>query len=272
MNRLAIIMTCALATVLALPACNSDLGALAGATLDATGSGSASVSTGERRRDALLEATGDVAKAATVSDADLQTYSRQMVASMDKQNTLAKPGNKYAARLERLVRRHVREDGLRLNFKVYLTKDVNAFATPDGSIRVFAGIMDLMSDDELRSIIGHEIGHVKHGHSLSAMRTAYLTSAGAKLAAAEGGLGSQLLTDLAEKFINAQFSQAQESESDTYGIAFLKRHKYNLPAAESAMRKLADLDGTAAGGSNSIFASHPGSKDRADRIHKLISQ
>jgi putative metalloprotease len=193
-----------------------------------------------------------------------------MVASMDKENPVAKQGSKYAARLARLTRKHVAEDGLKLNFKVYLVKDVNAFATPDGSIRVFAGLMDLMTDDELRSVIGHEIGHVKLGHSLSGMRTAYLASAGAKAVAAQGGLGAAALAELGEKFINAQFSQSQESEADAYGVALMKRHKYKLAAAESAMRKLAELDGTAKGGGSSLFASHPGAKDRADKIHELI--
>jgi len=40
--------------------------------------------------------------------------------------------------------------------------DVNAFACGDGSIRVFSALMDLMDDDELMAISGHEIGHVVH--------------------------------------------------------------------------------------------------------------
>jgi putative metalloprotease len=218
-----------------------------------------------------LSAGLDLIKAATVSDEDLQAATRQMVAQMDKQNKVAPAANKYAKRLARLTKGLKHEDELQLNFKVYLTKDVNAFATPDGSIRVFSGLMDLMKDDhELRSILGHEIGHVKLGHTLKAARTAYLASAAAKAAVSEsgGGLGAQVLADLGEKFLNAQFSQSQESEADAYGVEFMKRHKYKLKAAESAMRKLAKLDG----GKGSAFASHPGSKERADKIHALISQ
>ena len=30
----------------------------------------------------------------------------------------------------------------------------------DGTIRVYSGLMDLMTDDELLFVIGHEMGHV----------------------------------------------------------------------------------------------------------------
>jgi putative metalloprotease len=268
MNRCFVIAG-SLIAALVLSACNSDLASTAGDVLDAAGS---TATTGNSKKGAQVSAAGDVLKAATVSDSELQAYSRQMIAAQDKKAPVAKAGNKYAARLARLTQKHTREDGLKLNFKVYLTSDINAFATPDGSIRVYSGIMDLMTDDELRSILGHEIGHVKRGHSLQEMRTAYLASAGAKLATSKGGLSAQVLAELGESFINAQFSQSMESDADAYGIAFLKRNKYKLPAAESAMRKLADLDGTAAGGSNSLFSSHPGSKQRADAIHEQISK
>ncbi|MDR3088122.1 MAG: M48 family metalloprotease [Azoarcus sp.] len=217
-----------------------------------------------------LDAAADLIKAATISDADLWASSLQMMKQMDARNPVAKGKNKYAQRLANLTKNLTNEDGLNLNFKAYLIKDVNAFATPDGSVRVFAGLMDLMTDGELLSVIGHEIGHVKLGHSLKAARTAYLSSAAAK--AAGSRLNAAALTDLGVKFVNAQFSQSQESDSDAYGVAFLKRHKFKLPPAETAMLKLADLDGTAAGGSSSLFASHPGSKDRAKKIHDLISK
>ena len=55
--------------------------------------------------------------------------------------------------------------GIQLNFKVYDVIDVNAFACGDGSVRVFSSLMDIMTDDELMAIIGHEIGHIVHHDS-----------------------------------------------------------------------------------------------------------
>jgi len=220
-----------------------------------------------------LSAVSDAVKAVTVSDADLQAATKQMMDQMDAKNRIAPENSEYGKRLVNLTKNHANEEGMKLNFKVYLVQDINAFATPDGSVRVFAGLMDKMTDDELRSIIGHEIGHVKLEHSLKRARTAYLGSAAAKVASAQSGLGAQELADLTEKFINAQYSQSNEFEADAYGVKFLKRHNYNLPAAESALRKLLEIAGSGKGGGvNNLFSSHPDTKQRADKVHDLITK
>lgn len=215
----------------------------------------------------MFGAVKDVAKAATVSEKDIIEASRQMMVYEDKRNSVAPAGSKYAKRLAALTAKHTREDGLKLNFKVYMSQEVNAFATPDGSVRVFSGLLDLMTDDEVRGIIGHEIGHAKLGHSVAAMKTAYMTSAARKAAANSnstiGVLADSELGKLAESVLNAQFSQSQESASDDYGFDFLKKHKYNVKGIESGFRKIAKLEGS---GSHSVMSSHPDSGVRADRM------
>lgn len=211
----------------------------------------------------------DLFKAATVSEEELINASKQMRAYEDKKRTVAPAGNKYAQRLARLTAKHVNEDGMKLNFKVYMVNDINANASPDGSIRFYSGLMDKMTDAELLGVIGHEIGHVKHKHSLTEMRTAYMASAARKAASSsKGALGviaDSDLGSLAEAVLNAQYSQSQETESDDYGLAFMKKHKYDAKAMESAFRKL----GSGGGG---MLSSHPNSQQRADRMRdKLVS-
>ena len=135
----------------------------------------------------LLSAGKDVAKAITLSDDDIARLSRESVEWMDAHNPVADDSTSYGARLKRLTEGITEVDGLPLNFKVYLVVDVNAFACGDGSIRVFAALMDLMDDDELMSIIGHEIGHVVHADTKHAMKNAYLASAARNAAGAAEG-------------------------------------------------------------------------------------
>ena len=66
--------------------------------------------------------------------------------------------------------------------------------------------------------------------------------------------------------INAQFSQSQESDSDAYGVAYMKKHKFNLNAAVSAMEK---LQGSGDSG-HSMLSSHPSSADRVAKLKELI--
>lgn len=217
--------------------------------------------------DDMLGAVKDVAKATSVSDKDIIEASRQMMVYEDKHAKVAPPGSKYAQRLAALTAKHTREDGLKLNFKVYISSEVNAFATADGSVRVESGLLDAMSDDEVRGVIGHEIGHTKLGHSAARMRTAYLASAARKAAAnSSGALGAIADSDLGSMFesiANAQFSQANETASDDYGFEFMKKHRYNVNGMESAFRKLAKMEGS---GGHSVMSSHPDSAARADRM------
>lgn len=217
----------------------------------------------------------DLIKAATLSDEEVKQNSLAMMKHSDSVNPVLPPGNKYGARLARLTRKHAKEDGLNLNFKVYHVSDVNAFAAPDGSIRFFSGLMDLMTDQEILAIVGHEIGHVKLGHSKSQMQKAYAVSAARKGAASQsnvaGTLAASQLGGLLEGIMNAQFSQGDESDSDEYALQFMKKHKYDQRAVASALRKLAKLS---EGGSSTVgqwFSSHPEPNARAERIEEMIA-
>jgi putative metalloprotease len=112
----------------------------------------------------ILSVGEDLYKAATLSDEDVKKIAQESIAEMDRLLPVAGPNDPYSQRLNRLVAGLQKEDGLDLNFKVYLVRDINAFSMPDGSIRVFSSLMDRMTDDELRFLLGHEIGHIKHGH------------------------------------------------------------------------------------------------------------
>ena len=251
--------------VLTLAACNTSQGPAAG--LLGSGSG------GSTSTDMKIGAGMDAYKAATVSDADLKNVSLQMRARDDKKSMLP-AGDKYAKRLAKLTDRHVNEDGLKLNFAVYRSDSIKANATADGSIRIYSGLMDKMTDQELLGIIGHEIGHVKKGHSMSSMRTAYMASAGRKLAASASGVTGALadseLGAISEKLVNSQFSQSQETESDDYGLAFMKKYGYDARSMESAFRKLAALGG-AQSGLDQMMSSHPDSAKRADRVRDKLA-
>jgi putative metalloprotease len=245
-----------------------------------TGGGSGALgnvggSPGSSSADNKVGAAVDVFKAVTVSDDEVKSAALQLRAAQDKQLRVAPSGNKYARRLAKLTSKYVHEDGLTLNFKVYITKDVNANATPDGSVRVYSGLMDMMNDQELVAVIGHEIGHVKLGHAMSAMRTAYMASAGRKAAASSSGVGGALaasdLGALGEALINSQFSQSQETAADDYSLVFLKAHGYSGKAMESALRKLAKLDASKKSTLDQMLSTHPDPGKRADRIKEELA-
>lgn len=134
-----------------------------------------------------IGAVAGAAKALTVSDAEVIESAAKSVKWMDENNATCSLTDKdpkkkaYAQRLEKIFVLYKNHDGLKLNYKVYYVTDVNAFASPDGSVRVFSSLMDIMTDDELLGIIEDEIGHVKLEHSKKGYKQALLTAAAASI-------------------------------------------------------------------------------------------
>ncbi len=97
-----------------------------------------------------------------------------------------------------------------------MAKDVNAFAMANGCIRVYSGLMDMMTDNEVEAVIGHEMGHVALGHVKKGMQVALGTNAVRVAAASAGGIVGSLsqsqLGDLGEKSVNSQFSSARKQK------------------------------------------------------------
>ncbi|WP_432720222.1 M48 family metalloprotease [Jeongeupia wiesaeckerbachi] len=222
---------------------------------------------------ALLQSGAAAAQAATLTDADVQQLSVQSCQQQDAKATIAPASSTYAKRLNNVMKGlPTSVNGAKLSFKVYQAKDVNAWAMANGCVRVYSGLMDMMSDDEVRAVLGHEIGHVALGHSKKAAQVAYSVAAARGAVGAVGSstitaLSKSQLADLGEQLINAQFSQKQESQADDYSFDLLKSKGYNPQALVTSFQKLAQLSG----GSSSIMSSHPASADRAKHIQDRIN-
>jgi len=207
----------------------------------------------------------DALRAVTLDDEDVRRLSLAVSRQSDLGHTVAPPHNPYAKRLQQLVASHADPSANRYNFKVYLSPTVNAFAMADGSIRIYSGLMDMMSDEELLFVIGHEMGHIEKKHVKEKIRMAYAGSAVRKAIASQqneaGTIARSVIGALAETLLSAQFSQQEEREADDSGVAFLERNGYDRKAAISALEKLATL-----GNDHSFLASHPAPKARTKRL------
>ncbi|MDE6468798.1 MAG: M48 family metallopeptidase [Muribaculaceae bacterium] len=220
-----------------------------------------------------LKGVGKAVQAFTITDEQMAAYVKESVDWMDKHNPVLPDDDPYVIRLNKLTQGITDADGIPLNFKVYNVIDVNAFACPDGSVRVFAAIMDMMDDDELIGIIGHEIGHVLKRHSKNAFRNELLTGAVKDAVASTGGVASALtesqLGTLGEALINAKYSQKQEKEADDCGYDFLKsngRNPWGMVKAFEKMQSMEEQSGVSSSYVTKMFSSHPETKERIRRM------
>lgn len=236
------------------------------AAVSALGSAAHSQSFGD-----LLGSAKKVAQAASVSDEQVVAYFSQMSDEMDRQNPLAPPRSPYAVRLAKLTSGLSSYDGLNLDIKAYLVDDVNAFAMGDGTVRVYAGLMDRFTDDEVRCVIGHEIGHVKLQHGQKRLKRALQQDAALSVAGTASGrvrrLASSELGGLIQNVLSAQHSQGAETASDDYALNFMAANRYPQQACPAAMDKLAAMGG---GGGIGLLRTHPDPAQRAKRMRARI--
>ncbi|GHV59814.1 peptidase [Bacteroidia bacterium] len=241
---------------------------------------------GKIKLDKAVNAATKGVKSLTISDAEVIEYTNEYMKWMDEHNPVCKTTDKdkgmktVADRLAKIVS-VVPADlakELHLNILAYYVVDVNAFACANGDVRVFAALMDLMTDDQILAVIGHEIGHVVHKDSKDAFVAALRISALKDAAGAVGGntvtaLTDSQLGDLAEALGNAQFSQKQENEADAYGYEFLKKcgkDPANMASSLGVLLKLQEEAGSAENSKfNKLFSSHPDLKKRIEVLNKM---
>lgn len=210
-------------------------------------------------------------QAATITDSQMASYVRQSVEQMDKKNSVLPASSPYSKRLARLTANVKDADGIPLNFKVYQIKEINAFACPDGSVRVYTGLMDIMTDDELMGVIGHEIGHVLKRHSKKALKHQLLTGALFDVAGAASStiatLTDSQLGAIGESLISAKYSRSQENEADDAGYDFLVANNLNPWGMAMAFEKLSqDESNSRSSYILNMFSSHPETKKRIKRM------
>ena len=226
----------------------------------------------------LMQGGAQALQAMSITDAQIQEYVHQYVTQLDAQSTVLPESNAYTQRLRKLTSGLTSVDGTPLNFKVYKTSDVNAFACADGSVRVYTGLMDLMNDNEVLGVIGHEIGHVALKHTKKQMQNAILTSAALSGLASTGetmaALTQSQLGALGEAIMSAKYSRKHESQADDFAYDFLKGAGKNPVCLMQGFEKLQTLEGssgtTNSTMTNSLFSSHPATADRIKKIYKKL--
>ncbi len=209
----------------------------------------------------------------TFSDADASALSKAAVDKMDAEHVVAGPKDPYTIRLNKVFGKYTSGEGYTLNYKVYKLNEVNAFATADGSVRVYSGLMDIMDDNELLAVIGHEIGHVANHDSRDAMKAAYKKEALIDAAASQSNkvaaVTDSQLAKLGSVMIDSKHSRKQEADADEFSYNFMKKNGYNVNAVSSAFSILAKMsEGTQTDFLTRMMSSHPDSKERAANARK----
>jgi len=162
---------------------------------------------------------------------------------------------------------------------VFKDDQVNAFALPGGKIGVYSGLLDVAeTDDQLATVIGHEVGHVLADHGNERVSQQAATQGGlqvvsAFLGGAGGGGGSQAIMSAlglgAQVGILLPFSRTQESEADTIGLELMARAGFDPRQSVQLWQNMA-----AAGGEKpaEFMSTHPSNESRINNLQRHMNK
>ncbi|MCA9794103.1 MAG: M48 family metallopeptidase [Candidatus Eremiobacteraeota bacterium] len=177
-------------------------------------------------------------------------------------------------RLDQLAARltpfSLRQD-LHYTFKLLDTPEVNAMAAPGGTIYVTRGLYERFHKDEhLLFILGHEMGHVEHRHSIKQLGKATLLDIVVGLTT-DSRDNSGTIGRAVEAILNNKISQSDEHEADRTGQAHLIQMGINPWHAVDAMKLLAEGQEAEPAIITEIFGSHPPTAERVAELTKGAS-
>src|SRR5437868_11540855 len=134
--------------------------------------------------------------------------------------------NQYINTLGMELARVADTRGLEWHFYVVNSPEVNGFAVPGGYIYVNRGLIERATKmDQVAGVLGHEIGHVTHRHSVKQMEQQNGAQIGLTVACVlqpavcNSGLGSAALNVVGQA-VFARFSRQDEAQADQAGIEY----------------------------------------------------
>ncbi len=222
----------------------------------------------------------DVGLGKQVLGAQLQSFDRKNVPVDDSKDL------ETLNRLKTIVKNIAQVSHLpELPYEVHLADSevVNAWAAPGGKMMVYAGLWDEKkglvrkdSDDEIASVLAHEMAHATARHvteSLTQNMTIML--AGSVISSAIAAGGSQTGSNLFGQFFSTgyniyapSYSRKNEAEADRLGLFYMAKAGYDPRAAVQVWERASQRQGAP----YSIYASHPSSGERVKALQAYLPQ
>jgi len=171
---------------------------------------------------------------------------------------------------QRLVRVSDRP-GLTYQFGLAESKEINAFAIPGGYLYVFTGLVNMVSsDDELASVMAHELAHIASRDSVHMMEKQVLYSVPASVLFGSGRYPAiQQAVDTAFNLGMLKYSRTEELAADTIGVKYLYRAGYDPRAMITFFQKLAKMDSSLTT-QFEFLKSHPDFNVRITNVETVI--
>ncbi|PMK03222.1 M48 family metallopeptidase [Vibrio sp. 10N.261.55.A7] len=217
------------------------------------------------------------------SDQEMSSLGSQSFEQMKKEQSIStdEKTNAYVQCVADAVLAHVPKQSSFEEWEVVVfdSDQVNAFALPGGKIGVYTGLLKVaVNQDQLATVIGHEIAHVLADHSNERLSQAQLANAG--LQVTNIALGSSEYAEyksmtMAALGVGVQYGvilpygRTQESEADIVGLDFMAQAGFNPNQSVDLWKNMAKASGGAQ--PPELLSTHPSHDTRINDLKVKIS-
>ena len=217
------------------------------------------------------------------SDQDMSTLGAQSFAQMIQEQNISKDKrtNAYVQCVAKAVTQHVPAQAGFKDWEVVVfdSEQVNAFALPGGKIGVYTGLLEVAkNEDQLATVIGHEIAHVLADHSNERLSQSQLASTGLQITSI--ALGSSQYAQYQNATMAAlglgvqygvilPYGRTQESEADLVGLELMAKAGFDPKQSVELWKNMAK----ASGGSQppELLSTHPSHSTRIQDLSAKIA-
>ena len=164
-------------------------------------------------------------------------------------------------------------------FDIIKDKEFNAFAAPSGMVFFYSGLIgSMMKEDELVSVLAHEIGHVVKRHLAGRLEkgmvinVASIAVALASLALGGGAATQALMTGslAAGQSANLHFSRKDEEEADLLAYGWMKELQRNPEGQKTMLDTMRRVSRYRSEKLPQYLLTHPNPEDRLNYVEALI--
>lgn len=217
-----------------------------------------------------------------LSDQSYSEFAKTAPVSSDAAATrmLKGVGEKMVYALESYLKSHGQSSalsGLKWEFMLVNSSEVNAFCMPSGKIVFYEGILKYAdTPDYIAVVMGHEMAHAiaKHGNERMSQQSVMnlLGSAASEVIGAKKGAAAQSLFNLgfgigSQAGVLLPYSRKHEYEADKIGMYIMDIAGYDVNAAPAFWEKM--IEGKTSAKSD-FFSTHPSDEKRIAALKEAI--
>ena len=166
------------------------------------------------------------------------------------------------------------------NWEVVVFEDdsANAFALPGGYIGVHTGLLKIATNqDQVATVLGHEVGHVIAEHSNERVSQSSLLSTGMQLGSVALEMGNvqyrnEIMQGLglgAQYGVVLPFSRSHESEADTIGLELMAQAGFNPKESVTLWQNMSQAG---SGATPEFLSTHPAPTSRIANLQSQMTK